>query len=378
MPEQHRLPSDPGARAAGLSRLGAVPLRQSDPGQVGPYTTLAVLGSGGMGRIYLGRDSSAGHGLAAVKVIRPEYAEDPQFRLRFEREATALARVRGDHTALLLGTGLDGDLVWMATEYIPGLSLSAATAQGPVGASAAWRLAADLGLAIEAMAAVGVVHRDLKPSNVVLAADGARVIDFGIAQAAETSAITSTGQQVGTPAYMSPEQVRGEAVSAASDVFSLASTVACAVTGRAPFGDGTSVDVLHRVAYEPPKDDVLAAVAAADPDLAELIASCLDKDPERRPTPGEVVEAASTRQVPAPWPPAVGDAIFARVAACQEVEWQARQEGFLPQRGGPDDGYAPGDTPVRPVTPATQLRPAAQPPQTAPGPVQQPVPTPPP
>lgn len=378
MPQQHRGPSDPGARpGTGLDRLGAVPLRESDPAQVGPYTTLAVLGSGGMGRIYLGCDPGAGHGLAAVKVIRPEYAEDPQFRLRFEREATALARVRGDHTALLLNTGLDGDLVWMATDYIPGLSLSAAAAaHGPMGAAAAWRLAADLGRAVEAMSQVGVVHRDLKPSNVILAADGARVIDFGISQAAETSAITTTGQQLGTPAFMSPEQVRAEPVSAASDVFSLGSTLACAVTGRAPFGDGTGVDVLHRVAFEAPKEDVLAEVAAADPDLASLIASCLEKEPGNRPAPEDVVEAAGSRQVAAPWPPAVGEAIFARVMASQEMDRQSRQAGFVPPRTAAGTGYGQGDTPVRPVTPPTQVRhvPPAVQAMAAPAPAQPPAP----
>jgi serine/threonine protein kinase len=321
MPEQHPAPSDPRLFAGtGLDRLGAVPLKGTDPRRVGPYLLVAVLGGGGMGRIYLGRDAEGRPGLAAVKVIRPEYAEDPQFRRRFEREVTALARVQGEYTSVLLGTGHD-ERLWMATEYIPGLSLSdAVDRQGPLDAAAAWRVAADLAHAVAAISRVGVVHRDLKPSNVVLGPEGCRVIDFGIAQAAETSSITTTGQRVGTPSYMSPEQVRGEAVSAASDVFSLGSVLGYAVAGTAPFGDGTGVDVLHRVAFEPPRAEVLARVSELDAGLGDLVAACLDKDPARRPTPEQVMEYAAPRQVPAPWSEALSGAILTRVQAAAAVQ----------------------------------------------------------
>lgn len=321
MPEQHPAPSDPRLFAGtGLDRLGAVPLKGTDPRRVGPYLLVAVLGGGGMGRIYLGRDAEGRPGLAAVKVIRPEYAEDPQFRRRFEREVTALARVQGEYTSVLLGTGHD-ERLWMATEYIPGLSLSdAVDRQGPLDAAAAWRVAADLAHAVAAISRVGVVHRDLKPSNVVLGPEGCRVIDFGIAQAAETSSITTTGQRVGTPSYMSPEQVRGEAVSAASDVFSLGSVLGYAVAGTAPFGDGTGVDVLHRVAFEPPRAEVLARVSELDAGLGDLVAACLDKDPARRPTPEQLMEYAAPRQVPAPWSAALSGAILTRVQAAAAVQ----------------------------------------------------------
>ncbi|WP_052442730.1 serine/threonine-protein kinase, partial [Streptacidiphilus neutrinimicus] len=307
--------------SVGLDRLGAKPLRAADPRRVGPFAVIAVLGGGGMGRIYLGRDADGASGLAAVKVIRPEYAEDEGFRRRFERESASLARVRGEQAAVLLGSGYDGDLLWMATEYIPGPSLSEAVASsGPLGATGAWRLALELAQAIGAMERVGVVHRDIKPSNVILGPAGCRVIDFGISQAADTSAITTTGQQVGTPAYMSPEQVRGQTVATSSDLFALGSVLAFAVTGNGPFGDGTTVDVLHRVAFEEPKPEVLERVEDVDPQLAELVRACLDKDPAARPTAPDVAERASSRQVAAPWSPELSAAIMSRVEVAIAVQ----------------------------------------------------------
>ncbi|MER6443569.1 protein kinase [Streptomyces sp. NPDC001185] len=287
--------------AAGMEPPPPTPLRKNDPARVGPYALVSVLGSGGMGRVYLGRDTVGGTGLAAVKVVRPEYAEDPHFRKRFEREVGALERVQGAHIVRLLNSGCDEDLVWVATEYVPGPTLAELVeARGPIGATAAWRLLADLGRAVEAIWRAGIVHRDLKPSNVILAADGARVIDFGVVQATDGTSITATGQNVGTPAYMSPEQVRGNEVTAASDVFALGSALAYAVTGQAPFGEGTGVDVLHRVAFEPPREEVLDEVTAVDAELGVFIRTCLDKDPEGRPSPETVFRTAIGHQLPAP------------------------------------------------------------------------------
>ncbi|MFF3373072.1 protein kinase [Streptomyces sp. NPDC002680] len=309
MPPQHRSRTAAMAyAAAGMEPPPVVPLRKNDPRQAGPYQLESLLGSGGMGRVYLGRDTSGGTGLAAVKVIRPEYAEDPLFRKRFEREVGALDRIQGAHIVRLLGSGCDEDLVWVATEYIPGPTLAeVVAARGPIGPEAAWRLLADVGRAIEAIWQAGLVHRDLKPSNVILGADGARVIDFGVVQAPDGTAITVTGQNVGTPAYMSPEQARGREVTAASDVFSLASTLTYAVTGQAPFGEGTGVDVLFGVAFEPPRDEVLDLVGTVDAELAAFIRTCLDKDPERRPLPETVFRTAIGHQLspssPAPAAP---------------------------------------------------------------------------
>ncbi|MEY9871363.1 serine/threonine protein kinase [Streptacidiphilus sp. MAP12-33] len=355
-----------------LDRLGAKPLRPTDPRRVGPYVVVAVLGGGGMGRIYLGRDADdATSTLAAVKVIRPEYADDEGFRRRFERESAALARVRGEQAAVLLGSGYDGDLLWMATEYIPGPTLSeAVAASGPLGAAGAWRLALDLAQAVAAMERVGVVHRDIKPSNVILGPAGCRVIDFGISQAADTSAITTTGQQVGTPAYMSPEQVRGQAVATSSDLFALGSVLAFAVTGNGPFGDGTTVDVLHRVAFEEPKEEVLARVEQVDPQLAELVRACLDKTPQARPTAPEAAERAALRQVAAPWSPELSETVMSRV----EV---ARAVGALPLPAlqAPTDpgtvllgnaAFTPNGQPTPPTAQASLYGPARATPPTVP------------
>jgi peptidoglycan hydrolase-like protein with peptidoglycan-binding domain len=302
-----------------LALLGAEPLRRTDPSDIGPYRVLARLGGGGMGRLYLGReaDTEGAYGarsLVAVKVIRSEYAEDERFRRRFEREVEAVRRVHGTYTAELLGSGYDRDeLLWMATAYVPGLSLGDAVLRcGSLPAPVVWRLAYEIGQALTAIAAVGIVHRDLKPSNVLLGPDGARIIDFGVAHTADASSLTMTGQHLGTPAFMSPEQADGREVGTASDVFSLGSVLAVAVTGSAPFGEGTTGDVLHRIIYAPPSPQVLAEVARRDQDLAALIGRCLDKDPARRPSPQDVVEATRGHAADGGWPAAVADTIAER------------------------------------------------------------------
>ncbi|MFF2467320.1 protein kinase domain-containing protein [Streptomyces mirabilis] len=329
MPVQHRSRSEILAYAAvGMEPPPVIPLRKSDPRQAGPYRLETVLGSGGMGRVYLGRDTTGGAGLAAVKVIQPEYAEDPLFRKRFEREVGALDRVKGAHIVRLMGSGCDEDLVWVATEYIPGPTLSdVVTERGPIDAAAAWRLLADVGRAIEAIWRAGLVHRDLKPSNVILGADGARVIDFGVVQAGDGTSLTATGQNVGTPAYMSPEQTRGLEVTAASDVFSLASTLTYAVAGQAPFGEGTGVDVLHRVAFDAPREEVLDKVADVDAELAAFIRTFLDKDPEQRPLPETVFRTAIGHQLSAS---TGGLSHAARKRPSQRAPFQGERSEALP------------------------------------------------
>ncbi|WP_405470753.1 protein kinase domain-containing protein [Streptomyces canus] len=277
-----------------LRQAGAAPLLPADPGRIGPYVPLGLLGSGGMGRVYLARRADDAPGLAAVKVIRPEYAEGPDFRRRFEREAAVHGRVRTPRAPHLLGTGFDDALLWMATEYLPGLNLAEAVREcGLLEPAGVWRLVADLGEALSALAAAGVVHRDLKPSNVILSPRGTHVIDFGISRAADSSAITTTGNRVGTAAYMAPEYLREGRCDAASDVFSLGCTIVYAATGHAPFGDGTGVDVMHRVAFEAPDTEVMAELAQADPALAALLSACLAKDPAGRPAPRQLIDAAT-------------------------------------------------------------------------------------
>ncbi|MEV0217883.1 serine/threonine-protein kinase [Streptomyces sp. NPDC050704] len=295
MSDQRPTPSpySPASGDAALEQAGATRLKSTDPAHIGPYAPLGLLGSGGMGRVYLARPADDAPGLAAVKVIRPEYAEDAEFRRRFEREASVHAQVRTPHAPRLLGTGFQDDLLWMATQYVPGLNLAEATREcGGLEPAGVWRLVGELGQALSALAAAGIVHRDLKPSNVILSLQGAHVIDFGISQAADSSAITTTGNRVGTPAFMSPEYLREGECDTASDVFSLASTLVYAATARAPFGDGTGVDVMHRVAFEEPKPEIMDELAEADPPLAALLLACLSKDPAGRPTPRQLIDAA--------------------------------------------------------------------------------------
>ncbi|MDH6514431.1 serine/threonine protein kinase [Streptomyces sp. SAI-135] len=306
--------------AAALRQTGASPLRLGDPRRVGPYAPVALLGSGGMGRVYLARPADDSPGLVAVKVIRPEYAEDPRFRRRFEREAAVHARLRTPHAPRLCGTGFEDELLWMATEYLPGFDLAEAVKEyGALGADAVWRLVAELGQALAGLAVEEIVHRDLKPSNVLLSLRGAHVIDFGISKAADASAITGTGNRVGTPAYMSPEHLREGRSDTASDVFSLAGTLVYAASGRAPFGDGTGVDVMHRVAYEDPNPGVIGGISAADEELGALLTACLDKEPARRPTPQELVDAARAHPVAAAWPEPLGGKVLARQQAYEAL-----------------------------------------------------------
>ncbi len=307
-------PYTPASGQAAVRQAGAVPLQSGDPARTGPYAPLGRLGSGGMGRVYLARPLDGRPGLAAVKVIRPEYAEDPEFRRRFEREAAMHTRVRAPYTPRLLGSGFADSLLWMATEYLPGLNLADAVRDcGPLDAAGVWWLTGELGRALSALADAGIVHRDLKPSNVILTLHGVHVIDFGIARAADSSAITVTGSRVGTPAYMSPEYLREGRCDAASDMFSLAGTLVHAATGRAPFGDGTGMDVMHRVAYEEPNPEIMADLGAADPALAALLSACLTKDPAGRPTPRRLTDAAAGRGGGGPsWPEPLGARLRAR------------------------------------------------------------------
>ncbi|MEU6259368.1 protein kinase [Streptomyces sp. NPDC047043] len=338
--------------AAALRQTGALPLRVGDPGRVGPYVPMALLGSGGMGRVFLARPTDDSPGLVAVKVIRPEYAEDPRFRRRFEREASVHARLRTPHAPRLCGTGFDDELLWMATEYLPGFDLAEAVREdGALAPAAIWRLVAELGQALAGLTAEGIVHRDLKPSNVLLSVRGAHVIDFGIAKAADASAITGTGNRVGTPAYMSPEHLREGRSDTASDVFSLAGTLVYAATGRAPFGDGTGVDVMHRVAFEDPRPEVIGQISTADTELGSLLTACLAKEPERRPTPQELIDAAGARTVPSTWPEPLGGKVLARQRAYETLH-------RVPAAGTTRSGSA-GDLPPVPPEQVSEPAPSA-------------------
>ncbi|MFI8814098.1 MULTISPECIES: serine/threonine-protein kinase [unclassified Streptomyces] len=259
------------------------PLQAADPPVVAGYRLAARLGAGGMGRVYLSH--TQGGRPVAIKVVRPELADDPDFRRRFGREIRAAQRVRGAYTAELIDADADGVPPWLATLYVPGPSLAEAVARrGPLSVTAVLWLMAGMAEALQAIHAEGIVHRDLKPSNVLLAADGPRVIDFGIALAADGTSYTATGQMIGTPTYMAPEQASGEEATAATDVFALAQTAAFAALGRPLYGDGQGVDVLYRIVHSRPELSLLPAP------LRPLFARCLAADPADRATPAEVVE----------------------------------------------------------------------------------------
>ena len=253
-------------------------LEPGDPSKVGRYRLIGRLGGGGMGRVFLG--VSPGGRRVAVKLIRSELAGDTQFRARFAREIEAARRVGGFHTAPVVDADPEADPPWMVTAYIHGPSLQDAVAErGPLGLDQVRTLGAELAEGLAAIHDCGLVHRDLKPSNVILAEDGPRIIDFGIARAAGASPITTTGFVVGTFSYMSPEQVRGEVAGPASDVFSLGCTLTFAATAHAPFGDDSIVSVVHRIISEPPD---LAGVTD-ERGFRQLISECLAKSPDGRP-----------------------------------------------------------------------------------------------
>ncbi len=252
-------------------------LRREDPRVVGSFRLHRRLGAGGMGVVYLGSDKKGQR--VALKVIRPDLAEDQEFRSRFAREVSAARRIRGGCTARLVAADLEADRPWFATQYVPGPSLhDKVNDEGPVGAAELAAIGAALSEGLVAVHEAGVVHRDLKPSNILLSPKGPRIIDFGIAWATGASTLTHVGTAVGSPGFLAPEQVRGAAVTPATDVFSLGATLAYASTADSPFGHGSSEVMLYRVVHEEPQ---LHGVADA---LAPLIRACLAKDPDERPS----------------------------------------------------------------------------------------------
>ncbi|MFE6662934.1 protein kinase [Streptomyces sp. NPDC057697] len=258
------------------------PLEAGEPLTIGAYRLLGRLGAGGMGRVYLGR--SAGGRTVAVKVVHPHFALDEQFRARFRREVESARRIGAQWTAPVLDADPDAPIPWVATGYVAGPPLSATVAEhGPLPEHAVRTLGAGLGEALAAVHAQGVIHRDVKPSNVLLALDGPRLIDFGIAHAmGATASLTSTGVSVGSPGYMAPEQIRGVDISGAADVFSLGAVLAYAATGTAPFLGDSSAVLLYKVVHEEPE------LGELEGDLLEVVAGCLEKEPADRPTPMEL------------------------------------------------------------------------------------------
>jgi serine/threonine protein kinase len=264
-----------------MERIGAAEemdaLRVGDPRQVGVYRLVSRLGDGGMGQVFLG--VSPGGRPVAVKVIRPELTADPEFRLRFAREVDAARRVGGFHTAPVVDSDPYDNPPWMVTAYIAGPSLQAVVSGGgPLAPADVSKLGAALTEGLGAIHGCGLVHRDLKPANIIMADDGPRIIDFGIAQSAGATSLTTPGTVIGTYSFMSPEQIRADRVTPESDVFSLGCVLAYAATGRAPFDASNGAAIMYRVLNEQPDlGDLPAGV------LRDTLAACLAKEPDRRP-----------------------------------------------------------------------------------------------
>lgn len=258
-------------------------LRGGDPAEIGGYPLEARLGSGGMGTVFLARTSSGRP--IAIKLIHQQFAGDDEFRIRFRQEVAAARRVSGAFTAAVVDAAPEAEQPWMATTYIEGRTLAQRIAEdGPLNGAELRRLAIGLAEALRDIHRVGVVHRDLKPSNVVLSPEGPRVIDFGISRAADQQTLTMTGRVIGTPPFMSPEQLQApRGVGPRSDVFSLGTLLVYAATGHGPFDADSPYLTAYQVVHEEPSLD---AVPVA---LRAVVEPCLDKEPEGRPSADELL-----------------------------------------------------------------------------------------
>ncbi|MFJ6615704.1 serine/threonine-protein kinase [Streptomyces sp. NPDC091289] len=288
-------------------------LGSDDPHRIGAYRLLGRLGEGGMGQVFLAR-SDRGR-TVALKLVRRELAEQPEFRARFRQEVRAAHRVGGAWTAPVLDSDTEAPVPWVATGYVagpslqrivsgrPGAPVTASGAYGPLPARSVRFLGSGLAHALQHIHGAGLIHRDLKPSNVLMTIDGPRVIDFGIARALESvpdGDLTRTGALVGSPGFMAPEQVRGERVTTACDVFCLGAVLAYAASGRLPFGTAESGGVhalMFRIAQEDPD------LTGVPEELADIVRDCLAKDPAARPGTGEILARLGEAEADEPWLP---------------------------------------------------------------------------
>ncbi|MFF7778308.1 serine/threonine-protein kinase [Streptomyces tanashiensis] len=335
------------------------PLAADDPTTVAGYRLAARLGAGGMGKVYL--SYTPGGRPVAIKLIRPEFGEDAEFRRRFAQEVRSAQRVQGLFTAPVIDADPDGAQPWLATAYVPGPSLAdAVVAHGALPVETVLLLVAGMAEALHVIHGAGIVHRDLKPSNVLLAADGPRVIDFGIAHAADATSLTGSGVTIGTPSFMAPEQAAGRRVTAATDVFALGQVAAYAATGVPAFGEGTGHGVLYRIVHEE------ADLSAVPERLTELVTRCLAKDPEVRPTLSEIIglcqaaNAATVLRRPEDWLPGAVSAEIAARAAAPAPPQTPPPPTIAPPAAPP--AYSP-TVPTAPSTPPPGYGP---PPHTAP------------
>lgn len=278
------------------------PLTEADPGRIGRYRLTSRLGEGGMGIVYFG--STPGGRPVAIKVVSGRIQHVDGALERFRREVRALSTVRSAYSASLIDCELDAPPYWFATEYVPGSTLDAAVQQfGALPMSLSFGLMAALAEGLSDIHVHGILHRDVKPQNIILSPVGPQLIDFGIARHDGQTALTQVGQIAGTPGFMAPEALKGETVGPAADVFSLGATLAYAATGRSPYGEGSSPSVSYRVVHGAPD------LEGVDTRLAGVIAACLDRDPARRPTPAEILEACQ------PYAALLDDPAYRRIAA---------------------------------------------------------------
>ena len=290
--------------------MSFAPTRPGDPAAVGAFRIVGRIGSGGMGTVYAGAARRGGY--AAVKVIRADLAEDPALRARFTREVRLLRRVRSRTVPAFVASGVDGGNPWLATEFVPGRTLSDHVRRhGPLTGPPLDGLAVGTAEALRAVHAAGIVHRDLKPGNVMLSPDGPKVLDFGISRALDETALTRTGGLFGTPGWISPETLRGSPPSPAADVFAWGALVAHAASGKPPFGTGPADALVYRVLREEPD---LSAVPAR---LLPLVASALDKDPARRPTASQLVSSLTGNP-----PGLTSDEVAASVGRVLDRSWR--------------------------------------------------------
>lgn len=317
-------------------------LKPDDPTHIGPYTIVGVIGEGGMGRVYLGHNNGK---LAAVKVMTEIYANVPAFRTRFRREMEVVKKIDPGFIAQILGFGVMDGRLWCASEYVPGPTLAEAVHTARFSGDALVQLAYSLCKALAPIHRAGVVHRDFKPANIILGENGVKVVDFGIAADEDAPALTMTGELLGTPSYMAPEQVVGGKPTPTWDVFAFGSVIAFAATGRPPYTGSNRAAIMVAIANPSTQPD-LSGVPA---NLRPLIASCLQHDPAKRPTLEEIerrlphvrtAAAASTAWMPQP--------VTAKVQEATRVMTQLKAD-LAPTRKDPRPGPVPAPKPVPPV-----------------------------
>ena len=324
------------------------PLRPEDPREVSGYRLLARIGEGGMGSVYLSR--TRGGQPVALKVIRREYAQDAEFRRRFEHEVQAAGQVRGYHVVPVVDHDTTGQPPWLATAFVPGLPLDEALGSGgPLPLTAALQLTGCAAEALRAVHAAGVIHRDMKPSNILLGRDGPRVIDFGIARAADATQLTRSGGLIGTPQYMSPEHADGQPLTPATDVFSLGLVAAVAATGRHPYGNAGAITLATKIANTGARPPDLSSYPEP---LRQILERCLTADPADRATPDELAalcEQAAGRQLRdyTDWLP---ESLTAEIARREE----SADRVPVPTGSGSATTYAPQAQPQPPAQPPVQ------------------------